>query len=57
VIHSDLERGFIRAETVAYVDLIEAGGLNEARRAGRLRLEGKDYVIQDGDVLNVRFNV
>ena len=56
-IHSDLARGFIRAEVVSYDDLVTLGGLPEARRAGRLRLEGKDYVVQDGDVLNIRFNV
>ena len=57
VIHSDLERGFIRAETVSYADLVEAGGLAEAKRAGKFRLEGKDYEVKDGDVLNIRFNV
>jgi ribosome-binding ATPase len=57
VIHSDLERGFIRAETIAYPELIAAGGLSEAKREGKLRLEGKEYEVQDGDVLNIRFNV
>lgn len=56
-IHTDLARGFIRAEVVAYADLIEAGGLQEARRRGKLRSEGKGYVVQDGDVINVLFNV
>jgi len=56
-IHSDLARGFIRAEVVSYEDLISAGSLLEARTRGRLRLEGKDYVVQDGDILNIRFNV
>jgi len=56
-IHSDLARGFIRAEAVSYEDLISAGSLLEARTRGRLRLEGKDYVVQDGDILNIRFNV
>ncbi|MBN1400922.1 MAG: redox-regulated ATPase YchF, partial [Anaerolineae bacterium] len=56
-IHSDLARGFIRAEVVAYEDLVALGGLPEARRAGKWRLEGKDYVVQDGDVLSIRFNV
>jgi ribosome-binding ATPase len=57
VIHSDLERGFIRAETIGYEELVEAGGLNEAKRVGKLRLEGKEYEVLDGDVLNIRFNV
>ncbi|QZA33010.1 redox-regulated ATPase YchF [Hydrogenibacillus sp. N12] len=57
VIHSDFERGFIRAEVVAYVDLIRAGSLARARELGLVRLEGKDYVVQDGDVITFRFNV
>lgn len=57
VIHSDLEKGFIRAEVVTYDDLVELGGLNEAKGKGKLRLEGKTYVIQDGDILNIRFNL
>ncbi|HHH27040.1 MAG TPA: redox-regulated ATPase YchF [Polyangiaceae bacterium] len=57
-IHSDLERGFIRAETVAYDDFMSSGKkLAKAREAGKLRLEGKDYVVADGDIINVRFNV
>ncbi|MEQ9322239.1 MAG: DUF933 domain-containing protein [Polyangiaceae bacterium] len=57
-IHSDLERGFIRAETVAYDDFMSSGKkLAKAREAGKLRLEGKDYVVVDGDIINVRFNV
>jgi GTP-binding protein YchF len=56
-IHSDIQRGFIRAELVAYDDLITAGGLNEAKRAGTFRREGKTYVVQDGDVINFLFNV
>jgi GTP-binding protein YchF len=56
-IHSDIERGFIRAETVAFADLVEAGSLAACREKGTLRLEGKDYVVQDGDVINFRFNV
>ena len=56
-IHSDIQRGFIRAEVVAYDDLIEAGGLAEARKAGKLRLEGKNYIIQDGDIAHFLFNV
>jgi len=56
-IHTDFERGFIRAETVGYVDLTTAGSMNQARDAGKLRLEGKEYVVQDGDVMHFRFNV
>ena len=56
-IHSDLERGFIRAETVSCSDLLEAGGWSQARDKGLLRLEGKQYLVQDGDVMNIRFNV
>ncbi|MBA2597862.1 MAG: redox-regulated ATPase YchF [Chloroflexota bacterium] len=56
-IHSDIQRGFIRAEVVGYDDLIAAGGLPEARKLGKLRREGKDYVVQDGDVINFLFNV
>lgn len=55
-IHSDIQRGFIRAETVAYTDLIAAGGMNEAKKAGTVRLEGKTYVVQDGDICHFRFN-
>ena len=54
-IHSDLQKGFIRAEVVAYDDLMALGGLTEARGKGKLRLEGKEYIVQDGDVLNIRF--
>jgi GTP-binding protein YchF len=56
-IHSDLERGFIRAEVIAYDDLMKAGALNKARDQGLLRTEGKDYRVRDGDILNVRFSV
>jgi GTP-binding protein YchF len=56
-IHSDFERGFIRAETIAYDDYIAAGGEQGARAAGKMRSEGKDYVVQDGDVMLFRFNV
>ncbi|HEX2803172.1 MAG TPA: redox-regulated ATPase YchF [Sphingomicrobium sp.] len=56
-IHSDFERGFIRAETIAYDDFIECGGEAGAKDAGKMRSEGKDYVVQDGDVLLFRFNV
>lgn len=57
VIHTDFERGFIRAETIAYDDFIEYGGEHGAKDAGKLRLEGKDYHVVDGDVLHFRFNV
>ncbi|MGH6782977.1 MAG: DUF933 domain-containing protein, partial [Sphingomonadaceae bacterium] len=57
VIHTDFERGFIRAETIAYVDYIACKGEAGAREAGKLRSEGKEYVVQDGDVLLFRFNV
>jgi len=57
VIHTDFERGFIRAQTIAYQDFITHGGEQGAKEAGKLRAEGKDYVVQDGDVLNFLFNV
>lgn len=57
VIHTDFERGFIRAETIAYEDFIENNGEKGAKEAGKMRQEGKDYVVQDGDVLLFRFNV
>ncbi len=57
VIHSDFERGFIRAETIAYEDLVAAGSLSAAREKGLVRSEGKDYVVQEGDVMHFRFNV
>jgi ribosome-binding ATPase len=56
-IHSDFERGFIRAETIAFDDFIRFGGETGAKDAGRMRAEGKEYVVQDGDVLLFRFNV
>jgi GTP-binding protein YchF len=56
-IHSDFERGFIRAETIAYDDFVKFGGETGAKDAGRMRSEGKDYVVQDGDVLLFRFNI
>ncbi len=56
-IHSDMERGFIRAEVISCDDLVECGSLSEARKKGRLRLEGKDYLVQDGDVITFLFNV
>lgn len=57
VIHTDFQRGFIAAETVPYETLIELGGMNKAKEAGKLRIEGKEYVVQDGDVIEFRFNV
>jgi len=57
VIHSDFERGFIAAECTAYEELVKLGSFAKAREAGRLRIEGKEYVVQDGDVLEFRFNV
>lgn len=57
VIHSDFERGFIAAECTAYEDLVQLGSFAKAREAGKLRIEGKEYVVQDGDVLEFRFNV
>ena len=57
VIHSDLQRGFIRAEVIEWRELLEIGSWTKARDQGRLRVEGKDYVVQDGDVLEIRFNV
>lgn len=57
VIHSDFEKGFIRAETVAYADLVKAGSMQAAKEQGLVRSEGKDYVVQEGDVLLFRFNV
>jgi len=56
-IHTDLAKGFIRAEVVHYDDLVELGGLPQARAAGKLRQEGKTYLVQDGDVINVKFNL
>ncbi|WP_456322567.1 redox-regulated ATPase YchF [Hydrogenimonas sp.] len=57
VIHNDFEKGFIRAEVIAYEDFIEYGGEQGAKEAGKMRLEGKDYIVQDGDVMHFRFNV
>lgn len=57
VIHSDIKKGFIRAEVVSYNDLMAAGSTAEARKRGTLRLEGKTYCVQDGDIINFRFNV
>ena len=56
-IHTDFERGFIRAEVIAWDQLLDLGSWNAARDAGKLRLEGKDYLANDGDVMEFRFNV
>ena len=55
VIHTDFEKGFIRAETIAYEDYVKLGGEQGAKDAGKMRLEGKEYVVQDGDVMHFRF--
>lgn len=57
IIHTDFERGFIRAETVSYDDLMAGGSMAQARENGKVRLEGKEYIVQDGDVIHFRFNV
>jgi ribosome-binding ATPase YchF (GTP1/OBG family) len=57
VIHTDFEKGFIRAETIAFNDFIKHGGYGGAKEAGALRLEGKEYLVQEGDVMLFRFNV
>ena len=57
VIHNDFEKGFIKAEVISYDDFIACGGESKAKEAGKLRLEGKDYVVQDGDIMHFRFNV
>ena len=56
-IHTDFEKGFIRAEVIAYDDFVAGNGEQGAKEAGRLRLEGKDYIVQEGDVMHFRFNV
>ena len=56
VIHTDFEKGYIRAETIAYDDYVSCNGEAGARDAGKFRLEGKDYVVKDGDVMHFRFN-
>ena len=56
-IHSDMQRGFIRAETIAYDDFVALGGEHGAKEAGKLRQEGKEYVVHDGDVMHFKFNV
>jgi ribosome-binding ATPase len=56
-IHTDLQRGFIRADVISYEDLVAAGSMDAARSAGKVRVEGKDYLVQEGDILNIRFAV
>ena len=56
-IHTDFERGFIRAEVVGYEDLVNSGSMNTAKEKGLVRLEGKEYVVKDGDIMHFRFNV
>ena len=55
-IHTDFEKGFIRAETVSYKDFVEYNGWVKSKEAGKMRLEGKEYIVKDGDILNFRFN-
>ena len=55
-IHTDFEKGFIRAETISYKDFIESEGWLNSKNNGKMRLEGKDYIVKDGDILNFRFN-
>ena len=57
IIHTDFEKGFIRAEVISYQDLIDCGSELKAKEAGKARLEGKDYIMQDGDICHFRFNV
>ncbi|NBO11116.1 MAG: DUF933 domain-containing protein, partial [Methylophilaceae bacterium] len=57
VIHTDFERGFIRAEVIAYDEYVAHKGEQGAKEAGKMRLEGKEYIVQDGDVMHFRFNV
>ena len=57
VIHTDFERGFIRAEVIKYEDFLELGGEQQAKEVGKLKSEGKDYIVQDGDIIHFRFNV
>jgi ribosome-binding ATPase YchF (GTP1/OBG family) len=55
-VHTDLAKGFIRAEVFAYADLIELGSESAVKSAGKFKLEGKEYIVKDGDVLNIRFS-
>jgi hypothetical protein len=56
-IHTDFERGFIRAEVTAYEDFVSLGGEQAAKEAGKLRLEGRNYIVREGDIMHFRFNV
>ena len=56
VIHTDFEKGFIRSETVSFKDFVDNKGWTNSKANGKMRLEGKDYIVKDGDVLNIRFN-
>jgi len=56
-IHSDIQRGFIKAEVIGYEDLVKSGGINQARSKGLVRLEDKSYIVKDGDLIQIRFNV
>lgn len=57
IIHSDFEKGFIKAEVIAYQDLIECGSEAKVKEAGKFRIEGKEYLMQDGDICHFRFNL
>jgi ribosome-binding ATPase YchF (GTP1/OBG family) len=57
VIHTDFQKGFIKAEVISFDDLVAAGSMNEARAKGKVRMEGKEYIMRDGDVVEFRFNV
>ena len=57
VIHTDFQKGFIKAEVVSFNDLVSAGSMKDAQALGKVRMEGKDYIMQDGDVVEFRFNV
>jgi ribosome-binding ATPase YchF (GTP1/OBG family) len=57
VIHTDFEKGFIRAEVIAYQDFVDFGGEAKVKEAGKLRVEGKEYIVKDGDMMHFRFNV
>ncbi len=57
MIHTDFQKGFIKAEVISFGDLLDAGSVADARAKGKARMEGKDYVMQDGDVVEFRFNV
>ncbi|EKD40188.1 MAG: EngD [uncultured bacterium] len=57
MIHSDLQRGFIRAEVIKYEELLEYGSEAELKKAGKMYLQGKEYIVADGDILNIRFKV